>query len=91
MGLPIPNIFTSYSLSHDEEAVAQTLNHLQKQYLHNCRAEVAESKLQLKVDPTIPGGEREFFLNQAFKDGMIAAYTALIDLDPSQDNSTIES
>lgn len=90
MGLPIPNVFTSYHLSPDEEAVAQTLNHLQKQYLHNCRAEVAESKLRLKVDPSSPGGEQQFFLDQAFKDGMIAAYTALIDLDPSQDNVTID-
>ena len=51
MSHPIPNTFTSFSLSEDEQKAGATLTSLNVAFIQNLRAQIAEEKLNLAFLP----------------------------------------
>jgi hypothetical protein len=51
MGTPIPNSFTSYKLTEDEQRAGHLLNNLNVAVFQNLRSQLAEEKLNLAFTP----------------------------------------
>jgi len=72
----IPNTFTSYNLSEQEELQGSIFTSLQLQVLQNALASVAEEKINLEYDPKHP---EVFLQKEAGLQGQLATYNYLID------------
>ena len=68
MAILIPNTFSSYDLTEDEEKQGAILTNLQLQVMQNHLATVAEEKLSLTVDPN---NMQQFLMEDAYKRGQI--------------------
>ena len=72
---PVPNEFTSYQLTEEEELLARTLSNLQEAAIRNELSVVATQKLNVVFDSTNPSS---FGLQVAYLDGQIAALRWLL-------------
>ena len=71
-----PNIFTEYELTAEEQLIAQSLSGLTVAFIQNLRADTAQQILNLTFDPNDP---TEFLKQKVYKDGMLAAFSYLLD------------
>lgn len=71
----IPNSFSTYLHSPEEETHASLLSPLQEEGISNLLASAAESMLNLKVED---GKTLDFFVQQASLEGQIAAYKTIL-------------
>jgi hypothetical protein len=76
MATVIPNEFTSYQLNAQEELEGALLTITQKQVIQNALSASATEKVYLDYDPANP---QDFVQQEAYKQGMIAAYRFLLD------------
>ena len=68
MAIQLPNSFTSYDLTLEEELVGSILSFPQKCVIQNLRCAYAEQKLKLKYDPLNP---QEFIQCEAELQGQL--------------------
>lgn len=68
MSHPIPNTFSSFALSADEQKAGQTLTSLNVAVLQNQRSSIAEEKLALAFDPANP---QAFMQQEAYLKGQL--------------------
>lgn len=76
MAQVVPNRFTSYQLSPEEEAAGQMLNLMQEMVIQNEIAVYAERRLNLLFDPANPV---EFAQQEAHSKGAIEVLQYLLD------------
>lgn len=72
---PIPNEFTSYELTNEEELLARTLSTLQEAAIRNELSVCATQKLNVQFDVANPAA---FGTTVAYIDGQIAALRWLL-------------
>jgi hypothetical protein len=73
----LPNSFSSYELTEEEEIQGSLLTTTQKQFIQNQVALCAEEKLVIEFDPAEPV---LFAQHEAYKRGQLDAYKYLLEL-----------
>jgi len=76
MATLIPNNFSSYELTAEEELIGQTLNFQQKAVLQNKLAGIVQEKLTLTLDVSAPA---KFTQDEAYLRGQMDVITWLLD------------
>lgn len=76
MALLIPNAFSTYELSEEEEIQGCIFTIAQTQVLQNKLAEIAQEKLALEFDT---GSPQEFIQQEAYKKGQLDLIQYLLD------------
>ena len=76
----IPNSFSSYDLTEEEEIQGNLLTQVQKQVIQNNIVNLAEEKINLVLDPTL---STEYVQREAGLAGQIAALRYRLELSES--------
>lgn len=76
MAKVVPNLFTSYELTEEEEINGSILTTLQKQRIQNALSLAAMEKSALSFDPLNP---TKFAQEEASLQGQLAAYAYILD------------
>lgn len=71
---PVPNSFTSYHLTEDEQRQAEQLSSLTVANIHNLRSNIAQEKLTLTFT-----NQQDFIQQEAFLRGQLDILTYLLD------------
>ena len=77
MATIVPNVFTSYVLTEQEQIEGSILTIAQKEVIQNRLSDTAAEKLALPFDPSNP---MEFAQEEAYKRGHIDALQFILDV-----------
>jgi len=80
MSIEIPTSFYKFRFTEQESAAAAVLTSMQKQHIHNLRADVAEELLNIEDDVENP---LKHVQERAKLQGQLDAYAGLINLSES--------
>jgi ankyrin repeat protein len=79
----IPNTFTTFELSQDEQVAGHILNETTRAVIQNHLAQVSELKINLNPNLSEPNYMQSFIQQQAYYEGQISTLRWLLDAHES--------
>lgn len=83
MSNQIPNIFTTYYHNDNEQVANSVFNQGNMEYLHNQRANIAQQKIHINIDPN---NINEFLQQDAYLRGQLDILTFLLNASEEASN-----
>lgn len=83
----IPNTFTSYKLTAEEEVAGYKFTEANRAVLQNLRSQISQELIGMLYDPTNP---LEFASQKIYKDGQLAMLSYLLDMSSTNPTSPQE-